>query len=121
VAEPPADIADLLPEPARDFLKALASETRQQILLLFIGGATLTVGEVAGRLGIGQSTASEHLALLRRGGLLSAQRSGKLVSYRANPSTVAERLAQLQAFLTCCCPPGDNLTAERADRRAPSQ
>jgi DNA-binding transcriptional ArsR family regulator len=113
VAEPPADIADLLPEPARDFLKALASETRQQILLLFIGGATLTVGEVAGRLGIGQSTASEQLALLRRGGLLHAQRNGKLVSYQANPAAITERLAQLQGFLACCCPPADDLAAQR--------
>jgi DNA-binding transcriptional ArsR family regulator len=102
-----ADIAELLPEPARDFLKALASETRQQILLLFVGGAALTVGEVAERLGIGQSTASEQLALLRRGGLLRARRTGKLVAYRADPAAVAERLAQLQSFLACCCPPDD--------------
>jgi DNA-binding transcriptional ArsR family regulator len=107
MAESPADLAQLLPEPARDFLKALASETRQQILLLFVGGAALTVGEVAGRLNIGQSTASEQLALLRRGGLLRARRTGKLVSYRADPAAVAERLAQLQSFLTCCCPPDD--------------
>jgi hypothetical protein len=30
------------------------------------------------------------------------------VSYRANLATVAERLTQLQAFLACCCPTGDN-------------
>jgi DNA-binding transcriptional ArsR family regulator len=102
-----ADITELLPEPARDFLKALASETRQQILLLFVGGATLTVGEVATRLGIGQSTASEQLALLRRGGLLQARRTGKLVAYRGDPAAVTERLAQLQSFLACCCPPDD--------------
>jgi len=105
LAEPPVDVADLLPDTARDFLKALASETRQQILLLFVGGGTFTVGEVAQRLRIGQSTASEHLALLRRGGLLQARRTGKLVAHQADPATVAERLADLQAFLSSCCAP----------------
>ena len=37
-------------------------------------GAEWTVGEVAGRCGIGQSTASEQLTLLRRGGLAQGSR-----------------------------------------------
>jgi DNA-binding transcriptional ArsR family regulator len=108
MAQASVDAAELLPEATRDFLKALASETRQQILMLFIGGTALTVGEVAERLDIGQSTASEHLTLLRRGGLLTPQRHGKQVSYRADPVTVSARLAQLQEFLRCCCPPADD-------------
>ena len=49
------------------FLKALASETRQQIMQEFATGAALTVGEIAARCGIGQSTASEQLTILRQG------------------------------------------------------
>ncbi len=89
----------------RDFLKALASETRQQIMALFADGAQLTVGEIAGRCGLGQSTTSEQLAVLRRGGLVRSTRDGKLVRYRADPTTIAAHLTRLQGYLACCCPP----------------
>lgn len=89
----------------QDFLRALASETRQQILQLFAGGIELTVGEVAERAGLGQSTASEHLALLRRGGLVRATREGKTVRYRVDSTRIGSELDQLKAYLTVCCPP----------------
>lgn len=88
----------------RAFLKALASEKRQELLLLFADGIELTVGEVASRAGIGQSTASEQLALLREAGLLSSGREGKQVRYRANREGIAGQLAELQAYLAHCCP-----------------
>ncbi|RSM47531.1 transcriptional regulator [Actinoplanes sp. ATCC 53533] len=91
--------------PTQDFLKALASETRQQIMLLFAGGTQLTVGEVADACGLGQSTTSEQLSLLKRGGLVRSARDGKLVRYRADPTTIAARLADLRSYLACCCPP----------------
>ena len=94
-----------LSPPVQDFLKALASETRQQILLLFAGGEELTVGEVAGRLGIGQSTASQQLALLRRGDILSRSRNGNTVHYRANAAGISRALEELQSYLRVCCPP----------------
>ena len=101
MTDPPA-----IDGPTRDFLKALASETRQQIMLLFAGGQQLTVGEIAGACGLGQSTASEQLTILKRGGLLRSTRDGKLVRYRADPAAIAARLGDLQAYLACCCPPG---------------
>src|SRR6185437_12402047 len=91
----------------QDFLKALASDTRQQIMMLFAGGTQLTVGEVAECCGLGQSTTSEQLAILRRGGLVQSTREGKLVRYQADPGTIAARLADLQRYLACCCPPGN--------------
>ena len=91
--------------PTQDFLKALASETRQQMMMLFAGGAQLTVGEVAESCGLGQSTTSEQLTILRRGGLVQSTRDGKLVRYRADPTTIAARLTELQSYLACCCPP----------------
>jgi DNA-binding transcriptional ArsR family regulator len=89
----------------RDFLKALASETRQQMMTLFAGGRELTVGEIAECCGLGQSTASEQLAILRRGGLVQSTRHGKLVRYRADPASIGARLSDLQGYLACCCPP----------------
>lgn len=89
----------------QDFLKALASETRQQMLLLFAGGEELAVGEVADRLQIGQSTASQQLALLRRGDILSRSRSGNTVRYRANAAGISRALDELQSYLRVCCSP----------------
>ncbi|UGQ10466.1 metalloregulator ArsR/SmtB family transcription factor [Yinghuangia sp. ASG 101] len=96
-----------LDESGRDFLKALASETRQQVMALFAGGVQLSVGEVAERAGLGPSTASEHLSLLKRGGLLVSVREGKTVRYRADATMIAARLDGLKAYLTLCCPPSD--------------
>src|SRR3954447_15791555 len=100
--------------PTHDFLKALASKTRQQIMMLFAGGVQLTVGEVADRCGLGQSTTSEQLAVLRRGGLVQSSRDGKLVRYRADPGTISARLAELQGYLACCCPPPTEANTPRA-------
>ncbi|MDX3326020.1 metalloregulator ArsR/SmtB family transcription factor [Streptomyces sp. ME02-6979-3A] len=93
-------------EPATaDFLKALASETRQKVLQQFTGGIELTVSEVAERCALKPSTASEHLSLLRRGGLVISRKDGKQVYYRADGATMTQRLSALQAYLANCCPP----------------
>lgn len=89
----------------QDFLKALASETRQSLLGLFVGGAELSVGEIADRAGLSQSTASAHLALMRRGGLLASRREGKVVRYRVDASQIGDKLDEIKAYLNCCCPP----------------
>ncbi|MFI0351316.1 ArsR/SmtB family transcription factor [Actinomadura sp. 9N407] len=72
---------------------------------LFAGGIELTVGAVAERLGIAQSTASQQLALLRRGGLLISRKDGKHVHYRVDSPRVEQSLTELQTYLRTCCPP----------------
>ncbi|MEU3218786.1 metalloregulator ArsR/SmtB family transcription factor [Streptomyces sp. NPDC006971] len=89
-----------------DFLKALVSETRQKVMQQFTGGIELTVGEIAERCALKPSTTSEHLSLLRRGGLVVSRKEGKQVFYRADGTAMAERVASLQAYLARCCPPG---------------
>ncbi|WP_308114806.1 metalloregulator ArsR/SmtB family transcription factor [Streptomyces sp. ISL-12] len=89
-----------------DFLKALASETRQLVMRQFAGGRELAVGEIAERCGLKPSTASEHLNLLRRGGLVLSRKEGKQVFYRADGATMAHRLETLKEYLLYCCPPG---------------
>ncbi|GAA1570995.1 hypothetical protein GCM10009789_25680 [Kribbella sancticallisti] len=86
-----------------DFLKALASPTRQRIMLLFARGAELSVNEVAEQAGIGQSTASQQLDLLRRGAVVTSRREGKTVLYRADRDGSATALADLQTYLKNCC------------------
>ncbi|MBG0823142.1 winged helix-turn-helix transcriptional regulator [Planomonospora sp. ID91781] len=96
-----------LTDAARGLLKALASDTRQQILLLFAGGIELTVGQVAERMELAQSATSTHLATLRDGGVLASRREWKTVYYRADPARIGQALADLQDALRACCPPAD--------------
>ena len=85
------------------FSKALANEKRQQILLsIFVDKQEHTVGEIAERVGIAPSTASEHLAILRRGGILVANKRQKEVYYTVNKERVQELVSVIQAWLTCC-------------------
>jgi DNA-binding transcriptional ArsR family regulator len=86
-----------------DFLKALVSPTRQRIMLLFARGAELSVNEVAAQAGIGQSTASQQLDILRRGGVVTSRREGKTVLYRADRDGTSAALADLQTYLKNCC------------------
>jgi len=96
-------ILDGYPE-LRDFLKATASETRQRIMFLFVDGEPRTVGQIASQLKIVPSTASEHLSILKRGGLLVAERDGKEVYYYGNRAKTLELLKLLTGLLTSCCP-----------------
>ncbi|KAB8140992.1 winged helix-turn-helix transcriptional regulator [Chloroflexia bacterium SDU3-3] len=84
------------------FLKALASETRQSILMLFDTSESLSVNQIAEAVGIGQSTASEHLAILRRAGVLTSTRSGKEVYYRADYAQMIRATETLLAYLRSC-------------------
>ncbi len=84
------------------FLKALASETRRRMLTHFSGAGELSAGEIAERNGLSPSTASEHLRLLHRGGLVDARKEGKQIYYRVAGATLDQRLAALQEYLAHC-------------------
>ncbi|MEV4897541.1 metalloregulator ArsR/SmtB family transcription factor [Nonomuraea sp. NPDC055795] len=103
-AEVPAgDQAEELSPAVHAFLKALASPARQRVMLLFARGTELSVGEVAELTGLAQPRASEHLAELRRGGILASRKDGKTVLYRADKQASTAALSELQAFLRHCC------------------
>ncbi len=93
-----------LDQQLQDFLKALASDTRQRILLnIFSDGAEHDVGEVAERMGIGASAASENLSMLKRAGFLTARRQGKHVFYCHNRDRILELMTRLSGVLQDCC------------------
>lgn len=90
----------------QEFLRALASENRQTIFFkVFAGGGEYTVGQVAELLNIGQSTASEQLAILKRARLLQSRKEGKEVHYRPDSEHILKILAQLAEMIAHCCPP----------------
>lgn len=90
----------------QEFLHGLASETRQRILFqVFLDGQRHTVSQVAQQTGLGQSTASEHLAILKRAGLLISRREGKEVYYQPDKDRSLTHLAHLTELITRCCEP----------------
>ncbi len=96
---------ELLDADTRGFLKALASQKRQEIMFLFQGDAELTVGQIAERLDLAPSATSAHLATLRDAGVLTARREWKAVYYRANPNGILRGIDGLRDYLMACCPP----------------
>src|SRR6195952_2663414 len=72
-------------------LRAINHKLRQQIMRLLEDQQRMTVTEIYVQLRLEQSVASQHLAILRRAGIVETFRDGKYISYSIN----AERLAQL--------------------------
>src|SRR4051812_24469133 len=70
-----------------ELFKTLSHPTRLRILDTLRDGE-LTVGDVQERLGVAQSTASQHLAALRARDLVEARRDGTSVWYRVTDRTV---------------------------------
>ena len=72
------------------FAKAMADETRQNIMQLLCCN-WLCVNDVVARLGetVSQPTVSHHLSVLREAGLVNTRREGKQVFYTLNQEVVA--------------------------------
>ncbi len=71
------------------FAKAMADDTRQQIMSMLCC-QWLCVGDVVDKLGnVSQPTVSHHLAILRDAGLVHTRRDGKQIYYSLNQDAVA--------------------------------
>jgi ArsR family transcriptional regulator len=68
---------------AARLLGLLSHETRLHLVLTLAQGPA-TVTDLCALLGLAQSNASHHLALLRTAGLVSDQRDGQFVVYQLN-------------------------------------
>ncbi|HVM86607.1 MAG TPA: metalloregulator ArsR/SmtB family transcription factor [Puia sp.] len=62
-------------------LRALNHKLRQQIVRLLDEHKKLTVTEIYVQLRLEQSVASQHLAILRKAGIVSTERDGKFIYY----------------------------------------
>ncbi len=95
-----------------DMFKALSNNTRVKILQMlkqpeenfptqahihkgddFPGG--VCVGDIRDKIGLGQSTISQYLALLQKSGLLETRRIGQWTYYRRNEDVIKE----LESFI----------------------
>lgn len=70
------------------FSKALADETRQEIMRLCCC-RWLSVGEIVDALNVSQPTVSHHLAILKAADLVQVRRQGKKVFYTLNQERIA--------------------------------
>ncbi len=86
-----------------EFVKAIASESRVNILMLFLDGEQLTVNQIAEAVGLGQPATSEHLALMKRSGVLLSEKQGKEVYYRPDRARIIRSLEILTKLLKSCC------------------
>ena len=77
-----------------EFAKALADETRQQIMKLCCC-RELSVTEIVEKTGVSQPTVSHHLAILRDADLVSALSEGKQTYYALNQERIAVCCGQL--------------------------
>lgn len=81
-----------------DVYKALAHPVRRQILAMLRERA-LSAGELSGAFDLAKPTLSGHFSVLKQAGLVSVERRGASLIYRANVSVLEDALASLfEAF-----------------------
>lgn len=80
-------------------LKAMANERRLQILCL-LHNNELSVGELCAKLELSQSALSQHLAWLRRDGLVNTRKEAQTVYYTLSSEEV-KMMIQLLHSLYC--------------------
>jgi DNA-binding transcriptional ArsR family regulator len=71
-------------------LRAINHKLRQQILELIHEEERITVTELYVKLRLEQSVASQHLAILRRAGIVKTTREGKFIWYSVNYDKVTD-------------------------------
>ena len=83
-------------------LSALAQPTRLEVFRLLVKHEPegLAAGDIANTLAVPQNTMSSHLSILSRAGLLSAQRFGRSIVYRADLTHL--RTVMLFMLRDCC-------------------
>ena len=85
---------------AAALLRALSNERRLLLLCHLVSEGELSVGAIAGRVGLSQSALSQHLAKLRAEGLVAYRRESQTLFYRiADPR--AGQLLELLRDIFC--------------------
>ena len=74
--------------------RALAHSTRQEVMALLRNGAKSS-GELAEAFDIAWPTLSRHLSVLKDANLITAERLGTSIVYRANATVLEEAAARL--------------------------
>jgi ArsR family transcriptional regulator len=79
-----------------EFCKALADETRQEILRMLLE-KEMAVNDIVAAFDVSQPTISHHLNVLRQVGLVTSRKEGKQVFYATNHKNVIYCCGRLMA------------------------
>jgi ArsR family transcriptional regulator len=85
---------------AADLLHALGNEKRLMILCR-LGAGEHQAGALRAPIGLSQSALSQHLAVLRRAGIVAARRDGQAIWYRISDPAAVQMIAALASVF---CP-----------------
>ena len=96
-----SEIMERAADQASDLLKALSNRHRLLIICQLIDGER-AVGELAEFLDLRDSTVSQHLALLRKDGLVTARRDAQTIYYSIASEPAREILKTL--YQVFCAP-----------------
>ena len=96
-----AEVMERAADQASELLKALSNRHRLLIICQLIDGER-SVGELAEFLGLRDSTVSQHLALLRKDGLVFARRDAQTIFYSIASEPAREILKTL--YQVFCAP-----------------
>jgi DNA-binding transcriptional ArsR family regulator len=96
-----SEVMEQAADEASDLLKALSNRHRLLIICQLIDGEH-SVGELAAFLDLRDSTVSQHLALLRKDGLVSARRDAQTIYYSIASEPAREVLKTL--YQVYCAP-----------------
>ncbi len=69
--------------------RTLADPTRRAVFERLTRSGEATVGQLTATAGVSQPAVSQHLAALRRAGLVTERKSGRNTHYRAEPKNLA--------------------------------
>jgi len=84
--------------PSNAVFRALADETRRQILE-FLRAGPRTSGEIADQFHSSWPTISRHLAVLRAGGLVVTERQGQAIYYELNTSVFQDLIQHFVGWM----------------------
>ena len=71
-------------------IRAVNHPLRKEIIVLLEQEKKMTVTEIYVKLRVEQSVASQHLAILRKAGIVETTRSGKFIHYSVNKARIGE-------------------------------
>ena len=89
----PDDLVDIdyySAKKAAMILRSVNNKIRQAVIKAIAENKRLTVTQLYVKLRLEQSVASQHLAILRRSAIVSAERDGKNIYYSINKGRIAE-------------------------------
>lgn len=92
------DVAAQLQELHARVCKAIA-DPKRLLIINELRDRELSVGDLCDALGLSQSNASQHLAVLRERGIVSARRAGSNVFYSLRSQKIVQAVDLLREFL----------------------